>query len=64
VADAGGGAYALEALTDALAGEGWKRMQQIEAQGGFRKAQAAGAIAQVLERSMAAREMLLCCGAV
>jgi methylmalonyl-CoA mutase len=56
VADAGGGAYALEALTDAIAGEGWKRMQQIEAQGGFRKAQAAGAIAQALERSMAARE--------
>ena len=32
VADAGGGSYLIEALTDALAGEGWKRMQQIEAQ--------------------------------
>jgi len=56
VADAGGGSYYIEALTDALAGEGWKRMQEIEAQGGYRKAQAAGAIAQALKRSRTARE--------
>ena len=31
-------------------------MQEIEARGGFRKAQAEGMIAQELERSMAARE--------
>ena len=31
-------------------------MQQIEAQGGYRKAQAEGAIVQALERSLAARE--------
>ena len=42
VADAGGGSYYVEAMTDPLAGEGWKLMQEIEARGGFRKAQAGG----------------------
>jgi methylmalonyl-CoA mutase len=56
VADAGGGSYALEAITEFLAREGWRVMQDIEAHGGFRKAQAEGAIAQTLERGLAARE--------
>jgi methylmalonyl-CoA mutase len=56
VADAGGGSYFIEALTDFLAREGWKRMQEIEARGGYRKAQAEGLIARTLGRSMAARE--------
>jgi methylmalonyl-CoA mutase len=56
VADAGGGSYYIEALTDSLAHESWKRMQEIEARGGYRKAQAEGTIAQALEGSMAARE--------
>jgi methylmalonyl-CoA mutase len=56
VADASGGSYYVEAMTDLLASEGWKRMQEIEARGGYRKAQAEGAIAQALERSLAARE--------
>ena len=56
VADAGGGSYFIEALTDFLACEGWKRMQEIEARGGYRKAQAEGLISQTLKRSMAARE--------
>jgi methylmalonyl-CoA mutase len=56
VADAGGGSYFVEAMTDLLASEGWKRMQEVEARGGYRKAQAEGAIAQALERSLAARE--------
>ena len=56
VADAGGGSYFIEALTDFLAREGWKRMQEIEARGGYRKAQAQGLIAQTLGRSMAARD--------
>ncbi len=56
VADAAGGSYYVEALTDFLAREGWKRMQEIEARGGYRKAQADGSIAQALERSMATRE--------
>jgi methylmalonyl-CoA mutase len=56
VADAGGGSYALEKITDFLAHEGWKTMQEIEARGGFLKAQAEGMIAQTLERSLKARE--------
>ena len=56
VADAGGGSYFIEALTDFLAREGWKRMQEIETRGGYRKAQAEGLIARTLGRSMAARE--------
>ena len=48
VADAGGGSYALETITDFMAREGWKVMQDIEARGGFRKAQAEGMIAQAL----------------
>ena len=56
VADAGGGSYYLETITDFLAGEGWKRMQEIEARGGYRKAQADGTIAQTLDRGLAARE--------
>jgi methylmalonyl-CoA mutase len=56
VADAGGGSYFIEALTDFLARESWKRMQEIETCGGYRKAQAEGLIAQTLGRSMAARE--------
>ena len=56
VADAAGGSYYVETITDFLASEGWKIMQGIEARGGYRKAQEDGAIAAALERSMAARE--------
>lgn len=56
VADAGGGAYALEAITDSLARAGWETMQKIEARGGYRKACAEGMIAQALEAGRAARE--------
>jgi methylmalonyl-CoA mutase len=59
VADTGGGSYALETITDFLAREGWRVMQEIEARGGFRKAQAEGMIAQSLERSLAAREQAI-----
>ena len=56
VADAGGGSYYLERLTDFLAHAGWKRMQEIEARGGYRKANAEGTIGRKLEQSLAARE--------
>ena len=56
VADAGGGSYALETITDFLSGEGWRHFQNIETCGGLRKAQAKGAIAQALDRSLAARD--------
>jgi methylmalonyl-CoA mutase len=56
VADPGGGSYYLEALTDSVAGTAWKLMQEIEAQGSYRKACAEGLIAQMLDHSRAARE--------
>jgi len=56
VADPAGGSYYVEALTDFVARESWKLMQEIEVRGGYRKAQAEGAIAQALWRSLAARE--------
>jgi len=54
VADPGGGSYALEIITDFLSREAWKRMQEVEFRGGFRKA--AEWIKQVLDQAMAARE--------
>ena len=56
VADPGGGSYCLEVITDFIAREGWKLMQEIEAAGGYRKADADGLIARALEQSLAARE--------
>jgi methylmalonyl-CoA mutase len=56
VADAGGGSYYLEAITDQLAREAWKTMQELEAHGGYREALAEGAIAKALQRSLTLRE--------
>lgn len=54
VADPAGGSYYIEALTEALARESWKLFQQIEAEGGFAKAQAS--IGQAVAASRAAKE--------
>ena len=59
VADPAGGSYYVEFLTDHLAGEAWKTMQSIETKGGYRKAQSAGALAPMLQRSIAVREAAL-----
>ena len=56
VADPAGGSYFVEALTAALAREGWKLFQQVEAQGGYAKAWASGAIQKALAESRVARE--------
>jgi methylmalonyl-CoA mutase len=56
VADPGAGSYYLEAITDSIAREAWKLMQQIEAVGGYRKAHAAGVLDSALEASGKARE--------
>ncbi len=56
VADSGAGSYCLEVITDFIASEGWKRMQEIEGAGGYLKAKSEGRIARALERSLAARE--------
>lgn len=57
VADPAGGAYYIEALTDAIAREAWTLFQQIEAQGGFSQARAL--IDQRVSASRAAKEKAL-----
>jgi methylmalonyl-CoA mutase len=56
VADPAGGAYYVEALTDALARDAWKLFQQIEAGGGFAKALASGSVDKAVAESRAAKE--------
>jgi methylmalonyl-CoA mutase len=56
VADPAGGSYYIEALTDALASAAWKLFQAVEAEGGYKKALAAGTIAKAVEASRAARD--------
>jgi methylmalonyl-CoA mutase len=56
VADPGAGSYSLEAITDFLAREGWALMQKIEAAGGYASASADGLVAQLLDKSRAARD--------
>ena len=56
VADPAGGSYYIEALTDSLAREAWKLFQQVEAEGGYAEALAAGSIGKALAETRAARE--------
>jgi len=55
VADPAGGSYYIEALTDALARAAWKLFQAVEAEGGYAKAQAGGAIEKAIAETGAAR---------
>ena len=56
VADPAGGSYYIEALTDALAREAWKLLQQVEAEGGYSQALASGSIEKALAETRIARE--------
>jgi methylmalonyl-CoA mutase len=56
VADPAGGSYFVEALTAALAREAWKLFQQVEAEGGYTRAEASGWIGRALAQSRAALE--------
>jgi methylmalonyl-CoA mutase len=56
VADPAGGAYYVEALTESIACEAWKLLQEIEAGGGFSVMRANGWIAERLSKSLAVRE--------
>jgi methylmalonyl-CoA mutase len=53
VADPAGGSYYVEELTDSLARNGWKLLQEVEAAGGY--AVSAGAIEKALAETRAAR---------
>ena len=55
VADPAGGSYYIEALTDLLAREAWKLMQQVESEGGYAAAVQSGSIAKALAETRAAR---------
>jgi methylmalonyl-CoA mutase len=55
VADPAGGSYYIEALTDSLAREAWKLLQQVEAEGGYGTALASGSIERALAETHAAR---------
>jgi len=55
VADPAGGSYYIEALTDSLAREGWKLLQQVEAEGGYAAAMASGSIEKALAETRTAR---------
>ncbi|HLY18628.1 MAG TPA: methylmalonyl-CoA mutase family protein [Bryobacteraceae bacterium] len=56
VADAAGGSYYLENLTDSLAKEAWALFQQIEAAGGFLDYSASGQLERDLAKSRLDRE--------
>ena len=59
VADPAGGSYYVETLTDSIARAAWKVFQQVEAEGGYSKAEAAGSIEKALEASREARAKAL-----
>ena len=54
--DAAGGSYYLEVLTDSLAREAWKLLQQIEAAGGFLQYSESGALERGIAKLRADRE--------
>ncbi len=56
VIDPAGGAWFMEAYTDALAIEAWSIVQQVETQGGMVKAAESGWVAAQLQPTEAARE--------
>jgi methylmalonyl-CoA mutase len=61
VADPLGGAYLIEALTNSIASKAWKLFQELEAAGGYQRAQTAGVIASVLDRRTRSREQTVDC---
>lgn len=51
VADPAGGSYYIEVLTESVAREGWKLMQETESAGGYREAARSGMVAEQIARS-------------
>jgi len=56
VADPAAGSYFVEALTESLAAQAWKLFQQVDAEGGYRRALESGSLAATLAATRAARE--------
>jgi methylmalonyl-CoA mutase len=61
VTDPGGGSYYVEVLTDSVAREAWKLMQEIESAGGYREAEGAGVISEQLGRSRKQKDDAIAC---
>ncbi|MDO8732862.1 MAG: methylmalonyl-CoA mutase subunit beta [Actinomycetota bacterium] len=59
VLDPAGGSYYVESLTDALAAEGWKQFQAIEAAGGLEAVLAAGTFQTDVAATAAKRDKLI-----
>jgi methylmalonyl-CoA mutase len=55
VADAAGGSYYVESLTDQLARAGWSTLQEVERQGGMASALTSSAVADAIEASARSR---------
>ena len=55
LADPAGGSFYVESLTEELASEGWRVLQDVEASGGIEAAIDGGALAAALEQSWRAR---------
>lgn len=58
-ADPAGGSFYVESLTEELASEGWRVLQDVEASGGIEAAIDGGALAAALEQSWRARLVAL-----
>jgi methylmalonyl-CoA mutase len=56
VADATGGSYLIEAITNAISLRAWTLFQDLESAGGFQKARASGTISSVLQRHEQSRQ--------
>jgi methylmalonyl-CoA mutase len=58
VADALGGTYLIEVITNALAQKAWKLFQEVEAAGGYRRAENDGVIESLIKRRAGDRDRL------
>jgi len=55
-ADPAGGSFYVESLTEQLASEGWRMLQEVEASGGIEAAIGDGALSVAIERSWRSRQ--------
>ncbi|GJM16587.1 MAG: methylmalonyl-CoA mutase [Thermodesulfobacteriota bacterium] len=57
VADPSAGSYYIESLTNSIAKESWKLIQEIESNGGFVESLKSGAIQKAIEQTRTSRDM-------
>lgn len=59
IVDAAGGSYYVEALTDSVAQEAWKLLQEVEQQGGLVEAMKAGSVQKAIGEVRARKEAMI-----